>query len=67
LLFIHVPAPLQSGDSLDGHDRWIIDHVLDYFGDVSAPRSLQFLLDHHAKDDADVVVLFDLLTVHSNL
>jgi hypothetical protein len=42
----------------------LIHHVLECFGDVSALRSLRFLLDLHARDEADVVVLFDLLTVH---
>jgi hypothetical protein len=40
--------------------------VLECFGDVSALRSHWFLLDLHAGDEVDVVVLFDLLTVHPN-
>jgi hypothetical protein len=60
-------VPLRLGNSLDGCDHWLIDHMFDCFGDVSALRSLQFLLDLHAEDEAAVVALFDLLTVHSNL
>jgi hypothetical protein len=44
--------------------RWLLDHVLDCFDDVSYLRSLRFLLDHHSEDDVAVV---DLLTIHSNL
>jgi hypothetical protein len=29
-------ASLRSGDSLDGCDHWLIDHVLDRLGDVGA-------------------------------
>jgi hypothetical protein len=58
LLFINVIVP---------RNHWLIDRVLQCFGDVGALRSLQSLLDLHAGDKAVVVVLFDLLIVHLNL
>jgi hypothetical protein len=55
------------GDSLNERDLWLNHHVLDCFGDVDALRTLRFLLDLHAGNEADVIVLFDLLTIHPNL